>query len=109
LADAKSNGQQGRRDRQRRICEQGNNIYGSIADCGETDNSDNTGEPQSSIIALADGATAGMVHCGDQSPPADKIDPQNTAEARVMRLRGYGNSLVSPAADAFIRAVMEEV
>jgi hypothetical protein len=47
-----------------------------------------------------------MVHSGDQGAPADEIDPQNTAEARVGRLRGYGNSLCAPAAIEFIRAVM---
>jgi hypothetical protein len=68
---------------------------------------DRNGIAQSSIIAMADGAPAGMVHCGDQSPPADEIDPQNTAEARVGRLRGYGNSLCAPAAIEFIKAYME--
>lgn len=34
-------------------------------------------------------------------------DPLNTSEARVMRLKGYGNALVAPAAQAFIEAAME--
>lgn len=35
------------------------------------------------------------------------FDPNATDEARVMRLRGYGNSLVLPLAQAFIETVME--
>jgi hypothetical protein len=35
------------------------------------------------------------------------FDPNQTSEARVMRLRGYGNALVAPAAQAFIETVME--
>jgi len=31
----------------------------------------------------------------------------NTAEARVMRLRGYGNAIVPPLAAEFVRAAME--
>jgi hypothetical protein len=48
-----------------------------------------------------------VVHSGDQGAQADEIDPQNTAEARVGRLRGYGNAIVAPAATAFIKAFME--
>lgn len=33
--------------------------------------------------------------------------PNATAEARVMRLRGYGNAIVPPLAAEFIRAVMD--
>lgn len=62
---------------------------------------------ESSPLALADGPAAGMVHSGDQGAPADEIDPQKTAEARVMRLRGYGNAIVAPQAAAFIRSFME--
>jgi hypothetical protein len=64
------------------------------------------GPTQSSPLALADGPASGMVHSGDQGAPADEIDPQNTAEARVMRLRGYGNAIVGPQAEAFIKAFM---
>ena len=44
-----------------------------------------------------------MVRGGD--PGAPIVFP--TAEARVMRLKGYGNSIVAPVAEAFIRAFME--
>ena len=47
-----------------------------------------------------------MVRSGDPGAPADEIDPQNTAEAWTMRLRGYGNAIVAPQAEAFIRAYM---
>jgi len=34
-------------------------------------------------------------------------DPNATSEARVMRLKGYGNAIVAPAAVAWIETVME--
>jgi hypothetical protein len=34
-------------------------------------------------------------------------DPDNSAEARVMRLRGYGNAIVSELAAVFIRSVLD--
>ena len=58
---------------------------------------------------LVDGPPGRMVRSGDQGAPADEIDPQNTAEARTMRLRGYGNAIVAPQAEAFIRAYMDSV
>jgi hypothetical protein len=45
-----------------------------------------------------------MVPGGD---PGSPIDPNRTAEARVMRLRGYGNSIVPQLGAIFIRAFME--
>ncbi len=33
-----------------------------------------------------------------------RLAPDSTAEARVMRLRGYGNAIVPQLAAAFIRA-----
>ena len=33
----------------------------------------------------------------------------NTSEARVMRLKGYGNAIVPPVAAEFIRACFEEM
>jgi DNA (cytosine-5)-methyltransferase 1 len=36
------------------------------------------------------------------------FDADNTPEARVMRLRGYGNAIVAPVAEAWIRTYMEE-
>ena len=46
----------------------------------------------------------GMVYSSDPSEP---INPQETAEARVMRLRGYGNAIVPQVASAFIQAFLE--
>ena len=46
----------------------------------------------------------GMVQSGDSSLP---INPQATAEARVMRLRGYGNAIVPQVAAEFLKVVME--
>jgi hypothetical protein len=45
-----------------------------------------------------------MVRGRDPSLP---IDPNNSGEARVMRLRGYGNSIVPQLAAKFIRAFMD--
>jgi hypothetical protein len=51
---------------------------------------------------MVDGIT-GDLGCGGDSgfPLAQK------AEARVGRLRGYGDGIVAPVAEAFIRAYME--
>jgi hypothetical protein len=38
----------------------------------------------------------------------ETVDANNTAEARVMRLRGYGNTICAPVAEAWIRVYMEE-
>jgi DNA (cytosine-5)-methyltransferase 1 len=78
-----------------------------FTDDGENNEQQLVGPTQSSPLTLAPGTPAGMVHGGDQGPQADEIDPQNTAEARVGRLRGYGNSLCAPAAEAFIKSYME--
>lgn len=53
---------------------------------------------------MVDGISKGVVHRRDPGAP---IDPQATPEARVMRLRGYGNAIVPPLAAEFIRTVME--
>jgi hypothetical protein len=45
-----------------------------------------------------------MVPGGDPS----EQEAQNTSEARVMRLRGYGNSVVPQLAAEFIRAFLEK-
>lgn len=50
-------------------------------------------------------SSSGMVRGCDPSAPI--IFP--TAEARGMRLRGYGNSIVAPLATEFIRSVMETI
>ena len=56
------------------------------------------------IEPLVDGLPEGLVRGGDQSmaPDAD-----NSAEARVMRLRGYGNAIVPELAAVFIRSVLD--
>jgi DNA (cytosine-5)-methyltransferase 1 len=56
--------------------------------------------------ALAPGLSKGVVRGGDQSIP---INPQATAEARRMRLSGYGNAIVVPLAAEFIKAFAESV
>ena len=38
---------------------------------------------------------------------SDEGNADATAEARVMRLKGYGNAIVAPAAQTFIETVME--
>lgn len=55
------------------------------------------------ILPLVNGIAKGMVHSGDTSAP---IDANNTQEARVMRLKGYGNAIQAQTAIAFIKAYM---
>jgi DNA (cytosine-5)-methyltransferase 1 len=52
------------------------------------------------ISPLVDGTSARVVRSGD-------YDVENTAEARVTRLKGYGNAIVPQVAASFIRAFME--
>jgi len=56
-----------------------------------------------SIKPLANGLPRGM---GYSSDPSEPIDPNNTQEARVMRLKGYGNAIVPQVAASFIKAFM---
>jgi DNA (cytosine-5)-methyltransferase 1 len=58
---------------------------------------------KSGIKPLVDGIARGMVHS------SDTIDPNNSAEARTIRLKGYGNAIVAPVAEEFIRATMEVI
>jgi DNA (cytosine-5)-methyltransferase 1 len=58
-------------------------------------------EPGSS--PLVNGLPRGVVHSGD---PRIEGYAQHTAEARVMRLHGYGNSIVPQTAAMFIAAAM---
>jgi DNA (cytosine-5)-methyltransferase 1 len=58
---------------------------------------------QSSIFPLVDGLPKGVVRSRDPGAP---ITPDATAEARTMRLRGYGNAIVPPLAAEFIRAYL---
>jgi len=50
---------------------------------------------------LVHGLPRGLVRGGDQ-----RMAPNNSAEGRVMRLRGYGNAIVPQVASAFISASM---
>jgi DNA (cytosine-5)-methyltransferase 1 len=57
-----------------------------------------------SIKPLVDGISKGVVRSGDNS---EEIDANNTQEARVMRLKGYGNAIVPQVAAMFISAALE--
>jgi DNA (cytosine-5)-methyltransferase 1 len=61
--------------------------------------------PESLAGRLAEGVGRG----GDRGAPSPEIDADNSAEGRVMRLRGYGNSLVAPQAAEFVRAAMSVI
>ncbi len=65
------------------------------------------------LFPLAHGVRSGVGHRSDSRVPqiesSGEIDPQNTPEARVMRLRGYGNAIVVPQAIEFIKAFMGAV
>jgi DNA (cytosine-5)-methyltransferase 1 len=52
---------------------------------------------------LVDGVPKGVVRSGDNSL---QVDADETQEARVMRLRGYGNAIVPQTASLFISAFM---
>jgi DNA (cytosine-5)-methyltransferase 1 len=56
---------------------------------------------KSGIEPLANGLSKGMVYSGN---PSESIDADNTQEARVMRLKGYGNAIVPQVAASFIKA-----
>ena len=58
---------------------------------------------KSGIEPLANGLPRGM---GYSSDPSEPIDADNTQEARVMRLKGYGNAIVPQVAASFIKAFM---
>ena len=53
---------------------------------------------------LVDGIPRGVVPSGDPSDPSYAND---TAEARAVRLKGYGNAIVPPLAAMFIKTYME--
>jgi len=56
---------------------------------------------KSGIKPLVDGVARGMVHSSDSI-----ITPNDSAEARAQRLKGYGNAIVAPVAEEFIKAFM---
>jgi DNA (cytosine-5)-methyltransferase 1 len=59
---------------------------------------------ESSIKPLVDGLPKGVVRGGDKGVA---FDADNTAQGRVMRLKGYGNAIVPQLAAIFITALME--
>ena len=59
---------------------------------------------QRGIFPLAHGLSKSVVRSGDSGAP---LDADATGEARVMRLRGYGNAIVPQVAAMFVRASME--
>lgn len=56
---------------------------------------------KSSVTKMANGAVGGMVHSRDSI-----ITPNDSAEARATRVKGYGNAIVAPVATEFIKAFM---
>ncbi len=59
---------------------------------------------QPGIFPLVAGTSGGVVRGGNNGAP---FNPNTTPEARVGRLRGYGNALVAPCATEFIRSYLE--
>jgi len=57
---------------------------------------------KSGIKPLVDGTSRGMV-LGSNSI----ITPNDSAEAKTLRLKGYGNAIVAPVAEKFIKAYIE--
>lgn len=55
------------------------------------------------IFPLVDGSAGGVVHSCDSG---EQINANATQEARVMRLKGYGNAIQAQTAIAFIKAFM---
>ena len=58
------------------------------------------------IFPLADGVSRGVGYGGD---PRLAEYANATAEARVMRLKGYGNAICVETAAMFIKAVVDEL
>jgi DNA (cytosine-5)-methyltransferase 1 len=53
----------------------------------------------------ADAVPPLVVRGSGEGVPLGEVDPDETAEARVMRLKGYGNAIVPELAALFLRAV----
>lgn len=56
---------------------------------------------QPCIFPLVDGTAGNLVRDGDP------ISPNDSPEARVLRIRGYGDAIVAPLAAEFVKAYME--
>jgi ActR/RegA family two-component response regulator len=56
---------------------------------------------------VADGITADLRLLCDSGVAS--ITELESAEARVMRLKGYGNAIVAQCAEAFIRSFVEAI
>ncbi len=61
---------------------------------------------KSGLEPMVDGIPRGVV---PSSYKGMAIDANHSAEARVMRLHGYGNAINLPLAIEFVKAVMEEL
>lgn len=61
---------------------------------------------KSGLKPLVDGTAEGVGYSGDPSQP---IDADYSAEARVMRLKGYGNAIHAGTAQMFIEAFAEAI
>ena len=65
-----------------------------------------TRRTESGIFPLVDGIPRGVVPSGD---PGNQSYANATAEARAVRLKGYGNAIVPPLAAMFIKSYEEAV
>ena len=72
------------------------------SDCQWLQCSDGFRPTESGTLPMVDGSAADMVRSGGCGTP----DIKNTQEARQMRLHGYGNTIVIPVAEKFIKAHM---
>ena len=74
--------------------------------CNTGENHDTkAGRPvEPGTLPLVNGTPANMVRVCDTG---EEVDADNSPEARVMRLKGYGNCICAPVAAAWIRAYME--
>lgn len=61
---------------------------------------------QPGIFPLVAGLPKGMVRGRHNGVPDVPIDANQSAEARIMRLRGYGNAIIPQLAAVFIQATM---
>ena len=80
---------------------------GAWDDLGWLQCSDGKARPtQPGIFPLVNGLSQGVVRGGDRSMAPDA---NQSAEARTMRLRGYGNAIIPQVAALFITAAMQSI